>query len=319
MTLFGLLNLVKHHLKAVIIIPVVCMLIAGVNAFLSQPIYSSRATFITDGDLSYCRGLADIEANSYAIPDDVLSIEVDSSEDSMQVFVYVSDFDSNHCMQVANDVVNATVASFRTVDAASNVQVNEATSTVEEKQSIPKGLAAGLLVGIVLAACYLVLVDLIREPIKSREDVQNAADLPVLGCVLDGNIDEQLFINLQFRCAKDTKSIAIVPLAAANIASAVACELVACFKKKGTNVESEKVPASTEDLVLRSNEDILTVYCCEPISEGMGAAVTAHTADATILCVSEWTDSRRQLRSTINELDLANANLVGMVYVPEHK
>lgn len=317
MTLFGLLKLIRHNLAVVIAVPLVCMLIAGGSAFFSPAIYSTRATFITDGDVFYGRGLAEIEASDYVVPDDLLAIAVDSSEDSMQVFVYVSDFDEAHAMQVANDVVNATVASIRTIDSTSNIQVNEASSSTEERESIPKGLAAGLLVGLVLAACYLVLVDLVKAPIKSREEVQNLSELPVLGDV--GADDDQLFVNLRFRGGKDMRSITVVPLADGDEALSVANQLASSFEKVGFSTVCAQVPADAEEPLPAPSVDGVTIYCCEPLAAGMGVAIAGHASDAVVLYVREWRDNKRQLAATIQELDLAGANLVGIAYAPEGK
>lgn len=65
--------------------------------------------------------------------------------------------------------------------------------------------------------------------------------------------------------------------------------------------------------------DAAIVVSCEPLSVGMGAAYIAHNADATVLCISEWTDTRKQLLSTIRELELAKANIAGIAYLPEEK
>lgn len=49
----------------------------------------------------------------------------------------------------------------------------------------------------------------------------------------------------------------------------------------------------------------------------MGAAYIAHNADATIVCVCGWVDSKKQLALTVQELELAKANVVGVVFFPE--
>lgn len=38
-----------------------------------------------------------------------------------------------------------------------------------------------------------------------------------------------------------------------------------------------------------------------------------------MLCVTEWTDSKRQLLATMRELELAKANIAGLAYLPEDK
>lgn len=60
---------------------------------------------------------------------------------------------------------------------------------------------------------------------------------------------------------------------------------------------------------------VLSLIECAPLNEGVGAVYIAKESDITILCVSEWRDSRKALSSVVEELKFAKANLVGVVFL----
>ena len=55
------------------------------------------------------------------------------------------------------------------------------------------------------------------------------------------------------------------------------------------------------------------------MKESMEAACIARTAGATVAVVRPWTDNMHGLESTVAELRLAGANLVGAVLVSENQ
>ena len=75
--------------------------------------------------------------------------------------------------------------------------------------------------------------------------------------------------------------------------------------------EKQLSVSDTEEKILTA---ALKVINRETIS-GTRIHLIAKEADVTILCVREWLDSRSALSSMIDELHLAKANIIGVVYL----
>ena len=114
-------------------------------------------------------------------------------------------------------------------------------------------------------------------------------------------------------------TIAVVPVGAETTAPIVARELAEALERSDVRVKLVKGSPHAKKFQVTVPEDAAIVVSCEPLDAGMGAAYIAHNADVTVLCVSEWTDSKRQLAATVQELELAKANIAGMAYLPEEK
>ena len=61
--------------------------------------------------------------------------------------------------------------------------------------------------------------------------------------------------------------------------------------------------------------DDASVAVYPPLSQGMSAAVAAHAASATIVVVKTWADTASGFCSTLEELKIAEAHVVGVVLV----
>ena len=158
-----------------------------------------------------------------------------------------------------------------------------------------------------------------KLPIKSRKDVEDESGFPVLGVAPSLEGGERLLANLLFCCNMRPSTIAVVPVGAETTAPIVARELAEALERSDVRVKLVKGSPHAKKFQVTVPEDAAIVVSCEPLDAGMGAAYIAHNADVTVLCVSEWTDSKRQLAATVQELELAKANIAGMAYLPEEK
>lgn len=185
--------------------------------------------------------------------------------------------------------------------------------------SLVRSVLIALALGLLISLCIIVFLDALRVPLKSHEDVEGASGLLVLGDVpsLDGG--DRLLANLQFRCDGRPSTVAVVPVGISTSAPAAARELASALERSDVRVKLVKGSPHAKRFQVSVPEDAAIVVSCESLEEGMGAAYIAHNADATVLCVSEWTDSRKQLTATIQELELAKANIAGIVCLPEQK
>ena len=172
---------------------------------------------------------------------------------------------------------------------------------------VMKYAAVGLVGGLFLVICALALMDSVRRPIKSKADIAEVTDLPVL---MDGNTakdGERLWANIQFSVA-DPQSVCVIPIsgpARKDISSLIVRAVDGtCAAASGELANS--VSAASKSLVV---ED------CASLNEEIAGACIARGADATVVVVRPWDDKAACLRDALSELQLARANVVGIALV----
>ena len=105
--------------------------------------------------------------------------------------------------------------------------------------------------------------------------------------------------------------------------SADVCDLlVGAALGEGVDARIAKVDRSFELADAQTGEGGRTSFVaipCESFSKGMAGAYVAREADAVVIAVRQWSDSIPMLQSAVAELQLAQANLVGMVFAPEKR
>ena len=317
MTLGDLVKLLYRNLKLLIILPVAFAIVSVGWSVLTQGSYTAIASFITSGNLALAQGLASQESMSYSNSD----IKVSCSSDSAikQVMISATGSDSATCIDTANKVSEEAVKKYKTADANVIVSTSEASYAQSNTPSLLKTVLLAVFAGIFVAICVIVFLDVLKSPIKSRTNAESDSGLPVLGNVPSSEGRERLLANLQFRCGKRPSAIAVVPVGVATTAPVVARELASALESADVRVKLVKGSPHAKKFQVTVPPDAAIVVSCEPLSVGMGAAYIAHNADVTVLCISEWTDTRKQLLSTIRELELAKANVAGIAYLPEEK
>ena len=175
----------------------------------------------------------------------------------------------------------------------------------------------GLVGGLFLVLLILVVMDVARAPIKSREEVEKLFGLPALNPRASGDLGEQLWANTQFTTGKGVQSVCLVPLSG-NSAEICAPSLRAAAEAaKSRAVVFPVDPREKLDLPEMPGE--VAIYQCASLNAGMGAAYCAHAASATVVCVRLWKDSLKTLESAMRELAIAKANVVGIAFLGERE
>ena len=317
MTILDLMRLIQRHLKLVIALPIIFAVVALAYSFFIQASYTATANFITNGDLAFAQGLASKEATSYAKSG--VQISFSSQSSSKQVTISATGSDATQCIEAANTVVNNAVSQYKSSSSSVIVTVTEATSAVRNMPSPLRVAATAFALGLFVAICIVVLIDIAKAPIKSREDAKNACELPVLGTGTSVEDGDRILANLQFACGKRPSTIAVVPIGQADSAVVISNELVNALERSSVRTRIVKGSPHARKFKVSVPEDAAVVVCCPPLAAGAGASYIANSSDATVLCVTEWTDSKRQLLATMRELELAKANIAGLAYLPEDK
>lgn len=312
MTLMDLLKLIKHNLKLIVLLPVACAVVTGVVCFFIPSSYSATASFVTNVDIAMAQGFATSAAAGNSISG--ISVDVSSSATTKQISVTAKGADGDRCISAANSVADAAAKQITSAYPDATITENKANYATDSSPSLPKTMLIALVAGLFAAICIVVIHDMIKAPLKSKEDVTGACDLPILADVPTVDDGERLLANLFFRCDKIPASIAIVPIGTTDSGSIVANELARALDRTGVHVNLVQGVAHARRFKVNIPDNTVIIVDCRPLSEGMGAAYIAHEAEATILCVSEWTSSKPQLCSTYEELTLAKANIAGIAY-----
>lgn len=317
MTILDLMRLIQRHLKLVIALPIIFAVVALAYSFFIQVSYTATANFITNGDLAFAQGLASKEATSYAKSG--VQISCSSQSSNKQVTISATGSDATQCIEAANTVANNAVNQYKSSSSSVIATVTEATSAVRNTPSPLRVAATAFALGLFVAICIVVLIDIAKAPIKSREDAENACELPVLGTGTSVEDGDRILANLQFACGKRPSTIAVVPIGQADSAVVISNELVNALERSSVRTRIVKGSPHARKFKVSVPEDAAVVVCCPPLAAGAGASYIANSSDATVLCVTEWTDSKRQLLATMRELELAKANIAGLAYLPEDK
>lgn len=317
MTILDLMRLIQRHLKLVIALPIIFAVVALAHSFFIQASYTATANFIMNGDLAFAQGLASKEATSYAKSG--VQISCSSQSSNKQVTISATGSDATQCIEAANTVANNAVSQYKSSSSSVIAIVTEATSAVCNTPSPFRVAATAFALGLFVAICIVVLIDIAKAPIKSREDAENACELPVLGTGTSVEDGDRILANLQFACGKRPSTIAVVPIGQADSAIVISNELVNALERSSVRTRIVKGSPHARKFKVSVPEDAAVVVCCPPLAAGAGASYIANSSDATVLCVTEWTDSKRQLLATMRELELAKANIAGLAYLPEDK
>lgn len=317
MTILDLVRLVQRRIKLVIALPILFMVVALLWSLFIQASYVATASFITSGDLAFAQGLASKEAVSYSSSG--IEVSCTSQNTSKQVTITAKGSDASACVNAANSVANNAVSQYKSVNSNVAASVTQASSAIRDTPSPFKVIFIAFVAGLFVAFCIIVLMDIVEAPIKSHEDAENACDLPVLGDAISAEGGDRVLANLEFCCGGRPATTAVIPVEDAESAMIVSSELIGALDR--SNVRSKLVKGSpyARKFQVYVPEDAAVVVCCPPLSAGAGATYIANNSDATVLCVREWADSRRQLAATVRELKLAKANLAGLAYLPEDK
>lgn len=310
MTLSDLLKLIRHYIKLVIALPIICVILSVLVILIMPPTYVAKATLLTTGDIALAGGYAQTEAALFSQD----GIEVTSKNDTSYrtVVIEAEGKDYGGCIAAANATVLAAAKDYRSANNQASVTANEATYAENTSPSFLKIIALTLFAGLFVAVCIVVIIDMIKAPIKSKSDIEATLNLPVLGSVPTHDRGERLLANIRFLSNDELSTIAVVPVG--HTGGTLTCaELASAFENAGTTVMRVQRGPHAQSLNTISLPEIVTIVECAPLLEGIGAAYIAKEADVTVLCASEWRDSRKSLASVVEELSFAKAKLGGVI------
>ena len=211
MTLLELAQLLRKHLRILIILPLVCTIAAAAVCWgvLADEYTASVSMYVlTTTDSSYSDGLSssDLSASQYLTNDVVTLIEsdrvasdaaeelsmsslagyelsVESSTDTRVITLSVTGESAQAVAIVANQIAETTN------DVAQEIMDVEAVNIIDHasEPTSPSGpnrvlyTAVALLAGIFLAIALIVLIDMTNTRVRSPEEAEELLGIPVIG------------------------------------------------------------------------------------------------------------------------------------------
>lgn len=312
MSLSDLLKLMRHYLKVVAVALASCVVLTVLVVLVLPPTYEAKSTLLTDGDIALAGGFAQSEAEAYSQNGITVSSQTDTNLRTITIVAEGADYGG--VIAAVNATVLAAADDVRDTNNLVSVSTNEATYAENVSPSIPKMALIALLVGFFIAICIVVVIDAVKAPIRSKNDIKDLFDLPIIGEIPNRDRGERLLANVRFLSDEPPSTIAVVPTGL--VGSTLTCaELAGAFEHSGAAVRRIKGNPHAEGFNDVPLPGVISIVECSSISEGMGAIYIAKEADITILCVREWLDSRKALTNLVEELMLAQCNIAGVVFL----
>lgn len=172
---------------------------------------------------------------------------------------------------------------------------SQATSNSGKSTAVKYGLV-GLLGGLFVAICIVVIIDLVKSPLKGHEDIDKCFDAPVLAEGDARGLGDRLWANVQFAVGETPHSVCLVPV--------------------GQPIP-QGVESSLASAVAATDANDVSIVDCSPLDKSMNAAYVARDAGVTVICAIPWRDSLHQVADTLRELDLARAKVAGIALISE--
>lgn len=305
MTLLDFCYLIRKHIVLVIALPVVCALAClGFLTFgnSNDSAYTAQSRIVVSTHVQEVGGLAQAQGRIYTDEDENIKVtaSVDSNTKTVTISAVTSDEDLS--IELANKVANAVLQeAFDFVPDNEmdpfNARVEQASKLQESvaKKGLFKYLIVSVFAGLFLAICVLVIIDMVKRPIKSVENIKAAVDLPMLEEMSKDDNGERLLANVRFAIeAEDCGQICLIP-----VSDGTSIEKVAASLRAAANAESPQTH--------------IEINCQDSLANNVKVAYEARKADAVVLVATQWKDSLTALESAVADLKLANANLVGIV------
>ncbi|MBM6816733.1 lipopolysaccharide biosynthesis protein [Olsenella uli] len=210
MTLLELLQLLKKHLRLVIVLPVACALVMGVYAYAfmgntytaSTSMYVlAQATESSSGNLSTDLNASQMISNDVStlltsdrVKNETASdlgleslsgydISVASETTSRVVSLSVTGPDAQTAADIANTMVEKVSAIAREVMSIESVNAIDQAQAPESPSgpNRPLYVAVALMAGLFAAVAIVVIADMLNTRVCSQEEVEELLGIPVIG------------------------------------------------------------------------------------------------------------------------------------------
>lgn len=173
--------------------------------------------------------------------------------------------------------------------------------------TVASGSLFGLLVGLFLSVCLLLLINLVKKPIRSGFDVKRYSDSPILECARKSSPSDALFaFNLWKLSSSKAKTVCLLPIGSAHSVEIVDNALHRALKNDKGDIGIVFLPQGNTG----NHDDLVTMYSSKSSLSSIEGVQAAQLADAAVLCISKWADTEKQLDLALNEISLLDIKMV---------
>lgn len=313
MTLLDLLQLIKRFIKLVVIIPVVCALVALVVMLVMPKDYQAVATITASNEVAAAGGIATTAASEAS--NNGITVKAATNANAKQITLTAEGHDAQSVQEAANSAAQSAANRAQESFSAQSFTVTTAAAAKDVSQSPFKTALIALFVVLFVVICGIVVWDMIRRPIKNKDNLELVAQVPVVGQLPARDHGEKLFANVRFVAKDALNTVCIVPVDDPSASRQVAEEIYGAASMLGINTEMFKADPHAEYLYTDTALADLNLVDCAPLSQGMGAAYLSRNADVVILAVRQWLDSIKDLEFVLDELKIAKVHLNGVVMI----
>lgn len=315
MTLLDLLQLIKRFIKLVVIVPVVCALVALVVMLVMPKDYQAVATITASNEVAAAGGIATTAASEAS--NNGTAVKAATNANAKQITLTAEGHNAQSVQEAANSAAQSAANRAQESFSAQTFKVATASAAKDVSQSPFKTALIALFAALFVVICGIVVWDMIRRPIKNKDNLEEAAQAPVIGQLPTRDNGEKLFANVRFVAKDALNTVCIVPVDDPSASRQVAEEIYGTASMLGINTEMFKADPHAEYLYTDTALADLNLVDCAPLSQGMGAAYLSRNADVVILAVRQWMDSAKEIETIINEFSIAKVELNGVVLLSE--
>lgn len=316
MTLLDLLQLIKRFIKLVVIIPVVCALVVFIVMLVMPKDYQAVATITASNEVAAAGGIATTAASEAS--NNGITVKAATNANAKQITLTAEGHNAQSVQEAANSAAQSAANRAQESFSTQTFRVDSSTSAKDVSRDPFKAVLLVLIAGIFGVICGIAIWDIIKCPIKSKENLELVVQAPVIGQLPSYDNGEMLFANVRF-VAKDTlNTICIIPVNDVFSSRQVAEELFAISHSLGIETEVFEADSHAEYLYTDAPLADLNIIDCKPLSQGAGAVYLSRNADVVILAVHKWSDSARDIRRILNEFAIAKVSLSGAVLISEN-
>lgn len=315
MTLLDLLQLIKRFIKLVVIIPVVCALVALVVMLVMPKDYQAVATITASNEVAAAGGIATTAASEAS--HNGITVKAATNANAKQITLTAEGHNAQSVQEAANSAAQSAANRAQESFSAQTFIVTTIAAAKDVSQSPFKIALIVLLASLCIVIVCILGWDAVRCPVKSKTDIEEISQIPIIGKVPSQDHGERLFANVRFIAKSRLNTICIVPLSDPIASYQVTEELYEAASLLGINTEMFKADPHAEYLYTDTALADLNLVDCAPLSQGMGAAYLGRNADVVVLAVREWKDSTIEIKNVLSEFKIAGADLAGFVLLSE--
>lgn len=337
MTLLELLRLLKRFWIAVVTIPILFGLAALVAAlFLSPANYVATSKVVVSAEAAAIGAMVSSSDDATV----TLSSEVDAT--AKTITISAESENQGLALAAANSAAEDLVP--RIAGTFPNVayQVMECDAAVQEDDKAFVYAFAAVLAGLFLAVACVVIFDMVRNPLRSDDEVESYG-LQVIATISKNPKP----VEIETLCANasivsnDAKALCVLPVADPSYATLVAGLLSEAAAKLGKRIlvislggSSSKLESESVDYErigfkdwqdakqdgfldakldgFKAGYDLIIVETT-PFDESIGALYGAQFAESTVVVVKEYATTHSDLQKTLHQLKIADVEPAGVV------